>query len=474
MSLTTDAIAKKEKSKAASSSVAAAMFLTLIKLVVGLLTGSLGILAEAAHSGLDLVAALVTLFAVKISDQPADEGHPYGHGKMENLSALVETLLLLLTCVWIIYEAIQRLFFKSVEVEASIWAFVVMSISIAVDISRSRMLYAAARKHNSQALEADALHFSTDIWSSSVVIGGLVLVWLSERLGPEWTWLVNGDAVAALAVALIVIYVSYQLGKRAVSVLLDAAPPGLSGEITREAGKVPGVRGVGPVRVRQAGASVFVDLTVNVERSASLEEAHQIADEVDESLSKIVPRGDVVVHVDPIRLPDEDLSQTVSVLATRFGLQTHNVHAHEVRGRYFVDLHVEVPSNLTLEQAHDQVSRLEQAVHEELPQVHDINSHIEPLRAPTLPASGLDSDVEAELRAEIIAVTRDVLTSQSINNLHIRSSPEGYDVAIHLTADPDLPIAVSHRLADQVEKQIQAQIPRINQVLVHMEPAHEG
>ncbi|MEJ2556675.1 MAG: cation diffusion facilitator family transporter, partial [Anaerolineae bacterium] len=181
--------AEKEKRSAALSSVLAAVLLTGLKLVVGLLTGSLGILAEAAHSGLDLVAALVTFFAVRLSDRPPDKRHLYGYGKVENLSALVETLLLLVTCIWIIYEAIERLFFKSVEIEASFWAFGVMAVSIVVDISRSRILYRAARKHNSQALEADALHFSTDIWSSSVVIVGLALVWLSERLGPDWTWL---------------------------------------------------------------------------------------------------------------------------------------------------------------------------------------------------------------------------------------------------------------------------------------------
>jgi len=171
-----DPHAQKEKREAALSSVVAALLLTGLKLAIGLLTGSLGILAEAAHSGLDLVAALVTFFAVRLSDRPPDEHHLYGYGKIENLSALIETLLLLITCVWIIYEAIQRLFFKSVEIEASIWAFAVMGISIVVDITRSRILYAAARKHKSQALEADALHFSTDIWSSSVVIVGLGLV----------------------------------------------------------------------------------------------------------------------------------------------------------------------------------------------------------------------------------------------------------------------------------------------------------
>ena len=186
-----DLTAEEEKQRAASSSVLAAVLLTALKLVVGILTGSLGILSEAAHSALDLVAALVTYFAVRLSDQPPDAEHQYGHGKIENLSALVETLLLLLTCVWILYEVVQRLFVETVEVEASVWSFVVMGISVVVDINRSRMLYRVAEKYDSQALEADALHFSTDIWSSLTVIGGLALVWLSDQLGSEWEWLVK-------------------------------------------------------------------------------------------------------------------------------------------------------------------------------------------------------------------------------------------------------------------------------------------
>ena len=198
-----------DKKSAAANSVIAAVFLTGMKLVVGLMTGSLGILAEAAHSGLDLVAAVVTFLAVRFSDKPADHEHPYGHGKVENFSALVETVLLFLTCGWIIYEAVQRLFFHSKEVQASFWAFLVMAISIAVDVSRSRMLYRAARQHRSQALEADALHFHTDIWSSSVVIGGLALVWLGRNVLPEYSGLLaKADALAALGVAFIVIFVS--------------------------------------------------------------------------------------------------------------------------------------------------------------------------------------------------------------------------------------------------------------------------
>jgi cation diffusion facilitator family transporter len=382
--------------------------------------------------------------------------------------------LLLITCVWIVYEAIQRLFFKSVEVEASIWAFGVMAASIVVDISRSRILYRAARKHNSQALEADALHFSTDIWSSSVVIGGLFLVWLSERLGSEWAWLVKADAVAALVVAVIVIYVSLQLGKRAVSVLLDAAPPGLADRIADEAGRVPGVQSVGPVRVRQAGASVFVDLVANVDRSASLEEAHQIAEAVDDEVSRLVRRGDVIVHVDPVRRSEENLPQTVSAIAARFGLRTHYVHAHEVHDRYFVDLHVEVPPDLTLGQAHDRVSQLEVAVREELPQVRDIHSHIEPVATPVLEAAELSSAEGVALRAQIAAIVGDVLGLRGCNRVHVRPGPDGYDVVLHCLADPDLSVAEAHRLADEAEKRIQVEIPHISRVLVHVEPEGEG
>jgi cation diffusion facilitator family transporter len=466
--------AQKEKRSAALSSVLAAVLLTGLKLAVGLLTGSLGILAEAAHSGLDLVAALVTFFAVRLSDRPPDKRHLYGYGKVENLSALVETLLLLVTCIWIIYEAIERLFFKSVEIEASYWAFGVMAISIVVDISRSRILYRAARKHNSQALEADALHFSTDIWSSSVVIGGLALVWLSERLGPDWTWLDKSDAVAALGVALIVIYVSLQLGRRTVSVLLDVAPPGLAEQIAAEASQVPGVQSAGPIRVRQAGASIFVDLTVDVDRSASLEEAHQIATAVDDRVSALVRRGDVVVHVDPVRRSGESLSQTVSAIAARLALRTHNVHAHEVRGRYFVDLHVEVPAELTLGQAHDRVSHLELAVRDELPQVRDIHSHIEPIAAPVAPVTALTSEEEEALRAQIAAIAKEVSGLRGYDRLHIRSGPDGYDVAFHCLADPDLSVTQAHRLADEVEKRIQTRVPGISRVLVHVEPEGEG
>jgi cation diffusion facilitator family transporter len=295
---------QQEKRSAALSSVVAAIFLTSLKIVVGLLTNSLGILAEAAHSGLDLVAALVTFFSVRKSDQPPDDSHLYGHGKIENLSALVETGLLLATCVWIIYEAVQRLFFRVVVVDASLWAFLVMAISIVVDVSRSRILKRAAVKYNSQALEADALHFSTDIWSSSVVILGLIGVVLAER-NPSLAFLHRADAIAALGVALIVIYVSVQLGRRCIDGLMDAAPAGLASAIQRAVEAIPGVADCHHIRVRTSGAHVFVDLHASFSGARSLEDVHRQTEAIEAVVLELEPRADVTVHPEPIDLrPD--------------------------------------------------------------------------------------------------------------------------------------------------------------------------
>ena len=293
--------AKNEKSSVALSSVIAAVFLTGIKLIVGIITGSLGIMAEAAHSGLDLVAAIVTLVAVRISDKPADQEHHYGHGKIENFSAFIETLLLLATCAWIIWEAVERLITKNVEVDASVWAFLVMIISIVVDVSRSRMLYRAARKHNSQALEADALHFSTDIWSSAVVILGLAGVRAAGWL-PGMEYLKNADAVAALGVALIVIYVSVQLGIRTVEGLLDKAPAGLSEKIKAAVETTAHINDCHAVRVRRAGPYMFIDVHVVMDGTQTLHEAHTVTEEIEKTIQKIIPGADVTVHPEPLNI----------------------------------------------------------------------------------------------------------------------------------------------------------------------------
>ncbi len=291
-------LANREKRGAALWSVASAALLTGVKLVVGLMTGSLGILAEAIHSGLDLFAAGITYFAVLAAGKPADRNHLYGHGKIENLSALVETLLLLITCGWIFHESVERLFFKHVPVEASVWGFLVMALSIVVDIYRSRKLYAVARKHRSQALEADALHFSTDIWSSAVVILGLVGVTVAQGR-PSLAFLEKTDAVAAFVVALVVLVVSLRLGVRSIGTLMDVAPAGVADKVRQAVEALPGVIDCHQIRVRRSGPQLFMDIHVHMEGGQSLRQAHELSDRIEQRIEQLLTDVDVTVHPEP-------------------------------------------------------------------------------------------------------------------------------------------------------------------------------
>lgn len=287
-----------EKNTAALSSVAAAVFLLSLKVVVGLLSGSLGILAEAAHSGLDFAAAIITLIAVRAAARPPDRDHAYGHGKVENLSAMAETVLLLATCGWIIVKAVERLGSGQERVDASVWTFLVMAISIGVDLSRSRMLFRVASKHRSQALEADALHFSTDVWSSVVVVLGLIGVKLADWY-PALNWLRKADAVAALVVAGIVVMVSARLGYRTIEGLLDTSPAGAAEKIKARVEGIPGVFDCHAVRVRHSGPYYFVDLHVTLDGALPLNQAHALTEEVERAVGEILPDADVTVHPEP-------------------------------------------------------------------------------------------------------------------------------------------------------------------------------
>lgn len=281
---------KDEKQRVALISVFAAFLITGMKIVVGVLTGSLGILSEALHSGLDLVATAVTFFAVRMADKPADKHHTYGHGKVENLSALFETLLLIITSFWIIYEAIKRLMGAPFEIEVTFWSFFVMIVSILVDWFRSRALLKVAKKHNSQALEADALHFSTDIWSSAVVIVGLI----GSILGYP-----GADAIAALAVAMIVLWVCYRMGKKSIDVLLDRAPIGETKTITLALNNIAGILYWHDLKVRQSGADVLVEVNIHIDPSYTIGQAHQLAHEVEQKIVMACPRAFVHVHQEP-------------------------------------------------------------------------------------------------------------------------------------------------------------------------------
>lgn len=282
-----------EKKRVALLSVGAAIFLTGSKLIIGLITGSLGILSEALHSALDLVAAIITYFAVRISDKPGDKHHHYGHGKVENLSALIETALLIITCIWIIYEAIQRIMSGNLKIEVTVMSYVVIGGSIIIDYWRSRALSKVAKKYNSQALEADALHFSTDIWSSLVVLLGL----LCSNFGYYYA-----DTIAALGVAIIVTTVSYRLGIRSINVLLDRAPDKITPQIELLLSSQKDILSFQNLRVREGGATVFTNFTIKVDPELSIGKAHAIADNIEAQIRSAFPKSEINIHIEPAEI----------------------------------------------------------------------------------------------------------------------------------------------------------------------------
>jgi cation diffusion facilitator family transporter len=468
----------REKKIVAASSVLAAVCLTGVKLIVGLFTGSLGILAEAAHSGLDLIASLITLFAVQVSDRPADESHLYGHGKVENLSALAETLLLLLTCVWIIYEAIYRLFFASIDVHPSLWAFLIMGLSILVDFSRSRALARIARKYRSQALEADALHFSTDIWSSAVVIIGLALVKYGEYRGGDKTIFERADAIAALVVAAIVVYVSIRLGKRSVDALLDRAPKGLAERLAHSVGSVSGIKRVSRARVRDVGGKVFVDLSVDVSRHLSLEESHQLTQEAQQLVRAIVPDADVVILTIPTS-EREGILEEIQTIAAREHLSVHNINTHKTELGMWIDLDLEVDPKLSFERAHEQATGLETKLRDELIRVETsipiikINAHIEPRANESIvgvPLSPVESAAYAE---KVEAIGSGMIGTGGCHDIELHRLDGKVYLSFHLLINSGIPMAEVHNIAEQMENRLRREFPELGRVVIHTEPSNE-
>ncbi len=468
-----EASAEFEKQKAAANSVFAAIFLTAMKIVVGLATNSIGILSEAAHSALDLIAAAVTYFAVRMSDAPPDERHHYGHGKVENLSALIETILLFATCIWIIYEASIRLFVEPQHVEASIWSFMVMGISIVVDFTRSRMLLKMSKKHNSQALEADALHFSTDIWSSCVVIVGLLAIFIGEQLsvGSIWReWLFKADAIAALFVAAIVIHVSLKMGKKAIDALLDATPASASTDIQLSIEALPGVLSLQQFRIRQSGPATFVDMVLHIPRLASLEEAHAVADEAENLVRLTIPNADTVVHIEPVSMNDSSVIEKVRSAAARKGLGVHGIRVHQVRETLYLEMHVEVPEELNIKEAHDLVTSFEQGLYSEMSDVTSIVTHIEPVGdgAALRSSESLDS---AWIVKEILAVCDETPGIIDCHNVTILGDEEKPSVSFHCRINPATSIIYAHKITAAIEANMHLRIPGLDRIVIHLEPA---
>jgi cation diffusion facilitator family transporter len=451
-----------EKEQVALSSIAASAALTVAKAVVGFSTGSLAILSEAGHSLIDLGATVMTYFAVRISGKPADEEHHYGHGKVEAVSALAETALLFLLSGVVIWEAIKRLVEHEAHiVEASVWAFIVVGISMVVDFFRARALAKTAEKTSSHALEADALHFSSDLWSSLAVFVGLIGV----RLGLPWA-----DAVAALVVAVLVCVAGWRLGKRTIDTLIDVAPAGAAEKITAIAARIPGVVGVEQVRARAVGEQTFIDLTVAVSRTLPLDRVNAIKETIVGALRQHIPGAEPVITTDPVALNTETVLDRIMVIARSRALAVHHVTVHELRDKLAVSLDLEVDGTLSLRSAHDMADALESAIAAELGPDVEVETHIEPLQAPD--ASGREAP-PGRIKAVAIALSELAAKGRHIRDVHdvrVRETDEGEIVNFHCRVDPQLSVQSVHENVDALERALKQQSPPIKRVIGHAEP----
>jgi cation diffusion facilitator family transporter len=459
-----------EKRAAAGNSVLAAILITGLKIVVGITTGSLGILSEAAHSALDLIAALITFFSVGLSDKPADADHQYGHGKIENFSAFAETSLLLLTCSWIIYEAGQRLFFRHIEIEPSLAAFAVMFFSMVVDWWRSRALGRIANKYDSQALEADALHFSTDIWSAGVVILGLLLVQLGRSYHVDW--LRNADPIAALFVAGVVVSVSWRLARRTIDALLDAAPAGVRAQIQDAVAHVDGVLEVDRVRIRRAGNRYFADLTVGLARTVTFQRSRQLAAAVSEAVHRILPNADVTVQPLPRAQRSENIFDRIRAVATDRNLNVHDISVQDFAGHLHVEQHIELDERMTLKEAHDQVTELEADMRRDLPEISDILTHIESEPATIETPDELVSDAELERRLKSTAGHFPEILD--VHDFMLKRVRGRLYVSLHCTLPDNLSLARVHDIQTELEIRLKHDAPDLFRVLIHPEPSTDN
>jgi cation diffusion facilitator family transporter len=466
---------------AALGSIGSALVLVALKVFLAVATGSLGVLSEAMHSSLDLIAAILTWLSVRVSDRPADSGHTYGHGKFENFSAFVETGLLLATSVYIIVEAFMRLLFKQVHMQPSGLAMLILGLAMCIDIVRSRALSRVAKEFPSEALEADALHFSTDVWSTLVVILGMGTVWLGQHYGAPW--LEIADPIAALAVAAIVIWVGSRLGKRTLDALLDSAPAGLQERVTKVVEGMHGVLSTERVRVRRAGNKHFVDVTISVPRSASFEQVHAISDEVERRVGEIVP-ADVMVHMEPRAAEGEHLFDAIRAIAARLGLAVHEISADQLDGRLFVEMHLEVDESLSLREAHRRATELEDEIRT-LPGVAvsgknraeaKVNIHIEPLGTHIASVDGQRGEMTGLalfIENYINSLPSEYHELIDCHEVHVRQVEHKILVSCHCAMDGSLPITQIHDVTGELELRVKEHFPQIARVTIHPEPVEE-
>jgi cation diffusion facilitator family transporter len=433
-----------------------------MKLIVGIVTNSLGILSEALHSGIDLIAAFTTFYAVKKSEAPPDSLHMYGHAKVESLASLVETVLLFLTCAWIVYEGISRLLLRTVEVDLGLSALAVMLISMIVDFSRSRVLMKTAKEFRSQALEADAIHFSTDLISSTVVIIGVLISMIGFQ---------QFDSIAGLGVAAVTAFIGYRLLKKSTHTLLDGAPAGVVQQIIENARSIEGIQKVGRVRVREAGAKTFVDLEVHIDRDLELETAHELTESVCRIIQEKIPGADVVVHAEPISTTDATLVNKMRHEASKMKeiKSISKIQLSETDNKLDVEFNVEIDGEQSLESAHEIASDLEDRIKRLDKKISTVTSHIEP-SVDRVCAGTPVSFMQERLQRLLESILLGFPSVKSFKDLQVKKIDDTYSLTVCCVFDKGLSLSEAHSIASKIEVEIKAKCPEIESISLHMEP----
>jgi cation diffusion facilitator family transporter len=444
-------------------SVLAACVLIALKLCTGLATGSLGFVSEAAHSGTDLVAALLTFFAVGVAVRPADRAHPYGHGKAEHLAALGEAAILVVVSLFIAWRAIDRLVTGAhPEIDAAWWAFAVIGIVIAIDLARAASSYRASLRFGSPALAANALHFTGDVAGSLAVLVGLVAV----RGGfPE------GDAAAALLVAVLVLVAAGRLMRQNVDVLMDRAPASAEDAARRAIESLRPPVELRRLRLRESAGNYFADVVIGLAPGAAVAQAHTIADAVEDAVERALPGSDVVVHVEPkdssvAALRERALEAALRIPRVR---EIHNVNVLRIGDTTEVSLHLKLPGYLSLDEAHEIATSVEDAIAAAVPEVDVVQTHLEPLAEPAVGRPARPADVEAYGR-DVRGIVLEATGAEPLE-LRFLNTDDGLVAFLTLAVDPGSSLSGAHARASDVEARIRSARPEIADVIVHTEPA---
>ena len=460
-----------EKRRVALLSMAAAAVMTLLKVGAGLLSGSLGVLSDAAHSGLDLAGSALTYFSVHVSDKPADEDHTYGHGKFENLSAFTEAGLMAVSCVWIVFEAIQRIFYKPVTVRHDVWPVLVLVASIAVDFWRSRQLRAVASQTGSPALATDAFHFASDIWSTVAVLAGFGAAWLGAHFGIPL--LRYADPFAAIVVSFLILRMTIRLGHEAVGALMDEIPADTLRRLVAEVQRVEGVLAVERARVRRAGAGYFADLTLAMPRRFTFVHTDELVKAATAAVQRTLPRTDVVIHTVPRESRAESIFDRVRAVALRNNVPVHDLSIQAFHGRLQVELHVEIEEKMRLREAHGFVTALESEIRRKVPEIDSVVTHIE-----SEPATIEDSEeTEIDDRRIEQALRRAAAQIDGIVDVHaftVGRTGEHISVSCHCTLPDELPMQRVHELITELEDRFKLACPEVYRVTIHPEPVTDN